>query len=75
MAPQVIINLYSGMEGYCHMLVSLDSCVIHDKMSISKCKYFVINIPYRDALLLLQRVFIVGISFVQAEDGFGTLVC
>lgn len=62
--------------GYCHTLISLGSCVIQDKMSsISKCKHFMINIPHRDALLLLQRVFIIGSSFVQGEDEFGTLAC
>lgn len=63
------------MEVYCRAFVSLDSCVIHKKMFISKCKHIVINIPHRVALLLLQRVFIIESSFVQEEDGFVTLVC
>lgn len=62
--------------GYCHTLISLESGVIQDKMSsISKCKHFMANIPHRHALLLLQRVFIIGSSFEQGEDEFGTLAC
>lgn len=63
------------MEVYCCAFVSLDSCVIHKKMFISKCKHIIIYIPHRGALLLLQRVFIIGSSFVQKEDAFVTSVC
>lgn len=58
---------------YFYTLISLGSCVIQDKMSsISKWKHFMINIPHRDALLLLRRGFVIESPFLQGEDEFGT---
>lgn len=58
---------------YFYTLISLGSCVIQDNMSsISKWKHFMINTPHRDALLLLQRGFVIESPFLQ-EDEFGTL--
>lgn len=62
--------------GNWYTLISLGSWTIQDKTpGVSKCKHFMINTPHRDALLLLQEVFIIGRSFVQEEDEFGTLAC